>query len=148
MMGRLVGDQDRLFYEFDLDAVVPADHLVRRIYGVLDLSWLHGELAPFYSHTGRASIDPELMMRMLLIGYVFAIRSDEHDATKTMIDRARQRLGLRPRRLPANTAYGAAPILKWLMDRGIEPHIPVWDKGRRAGSSAMSIRKPATTPNR
>ncbi len=45
MMGRLVGDRDHLFYEFDLDAVVPADHLVRRIDGVLDLSWLHCELA-------------------------------------------------------------------------------------------------------
>ena len=56
-----------------------------------------------------------------------ANRSDEHDAAKTMIDRARQRLWLRPRRLAADTAYGAAPILKWLMDRGIEPHIPVWD---------------------
>ncbi len=41
-------------------------------------------------------------------------------------------LGIRPRRLAADTAYGAAPILKWLMDRGIEPHIPVWDKSRRA----------------
>ncbi len=70
-MGRLTGDRDRLFYQFDLDAVVPADHLVRRIGGVLDLNWLHGELAPFYSHTGRPSIDPELMMRMLIIGYVF-----------------------------------------------------------------------------
>ena len=61
-----------------------------------------------------------------------ANRSEEHDAAKTMIDRARQRLGLGPRRLAAETADGAAPILKWLMDRGIEPHIPVWDKSRRA----------------
>ncbi len=305
-MGRLARDRDRLFYQFDLDAVVPADHLVRRIDGVLDLNWLHGELAPFYSHTGRPSIDPELMMRMLIIGYVFAIRSErqlcaevqvnlayrwfcglgledkipdhsvfcrarherfreadtfrlvfervvgtcmaadlvggeafsvdasfikadvnqmkrvpgdrpidwpdrekasravaeflcvldqerdgenkggaewkpakaisltdpqaawvakrktrpifaydanylidnkigvivdaegtranrsaEHDAAKIMIDRAGNRLGLRPRRLAADTAYGAAAVLKWLMDRGIEPHIPVWDKSRR-----------------
>ena len=76
MMGRLAGDRERLFYDFDLDAVVPADHLVRRIDGVLDLSWLHIELAPFYSHTGRPSIDPELMIRMLMVGYVFAIRSE------------------------------------------------------------------------
>ncbi len=75
-MGRLSGDRERLFYEFDLDVVVPGDHLVRRIDGVLDLSWLHGELAPFYSHTGRPSIDPELMIRMLNVGYVFAIRSE------------------------------------------------------------------------
>ncbi len=61
-----------------------------------------------------------------------ANRSAEHDAAKTMIDRARKRLGLRPRRLAADTAYGAASILKWFMDRGIEPPIPVWDKSRRA----------------
>ena len=67
MMGRLSWDQNRLFYEFDLDEVVPAEHLVRRIDRVLDLSWLRGELAPFYSHTGRPSIDPELMMRMLVV---------------------------------------------------------------------------------
>ena len=54
MMGRLVGDRDRLFYEFDLDAVVLGDRLVRRIDGVLDLSWRHGELAAFFrSETGR-----------------------------------------------------------------------------------------------
>ncbi len=67
-MGRLAGDRERLFYEFELDAVAPADHLVRRIDGALDLSWRHGELAPFYSQTGRPSIDPELMMRMPIVG--------------------------------------------------------------------------------
>ena len=61
MMGRLESDQDQFFYSFCLDDVVPADHLVRRIDAVLDLSWLHAELEPYYSHTGRPSIDPELM---------------------------------------------------------------------------------------
>jgi transposase len=56
--------------------VVPSDHLVRQIDPVLDLSWVHKELAPYYSHTGRPSIDPVLMIRMLIIGYVFAIRSE------------------------------------------------------------------------
>ena len=67
-MGRLESGQDQFFYNFCLDDVVPADHLVRRIDAVLDLSWLRSELAPHYSHTGRPSIDPELMMRMLPMG--------------------------------------------------------------------------------
>jgi len=76
MMGRRELGQDQFFYAFDLDKVVPADHLVRQIDGVLDLDWVHRELAPYYSHTGRPSIDPVLMIRMLLVGYVFAIRSE------------------------------------------------------------------------
>jgi transposase len=76
MMGRLDQNQERLFYSFCLDEVVPADHLVRRIAAVLDLSWVHAELTPYYSRIGRPSIDPVLMIRMLLIGYVFAIRSE------------------------------------------------------------------------
>jgi transposase len=76
MMGQLNHDQDQLFYSFRLDEAVPDDHVVRRIAAVLDLSWVHSELAPFYPTMGRPSIDPELMIRMLIIGYVFAIRSE------------------------------------------------------------------------
>src|SRR5262249_54568869 len=76
MMGRLNHDQGQLFYSFHLDEVVPEDHLVRAIAAVLDLSWVHGELAPHYSAIGRPSIDPVLMIRMLIVGYVFAIRSE------------------------------------------------------------------------
>src|SRR5713226_2546463 len=76
MMGRLKHDQEQLFYEFELDEVVPNDHLVREIAGVLDLSWVHAELAPYYSPLGRPSVDPVLMLRMLILGYVFAIRSE------------------------------------------------------------------------
>src|SRR3989449_8021795 len=76
MMGRLNHDQEQLLYSFHLDEAVPHDHLVRKIAAVLDLSWVHSELAPFYSKMGRPSIDPELMIRMLIIGYVFAIRSE------------------------------------------------------------------------
>jgi transposase len=76
MMGRLKQDQGQLFYSFCLDEVVPDDHLVRQIAAVLDLSWVHAELTPYYSRIGRPSIDPVLMIRMLLLGYVFAIRSE------------------------------------------------------------------------
>ena len=76
MMGRLSQDQGRFFYSFCLDEVVPDDHRVREIAGVLDLSWVRAELAPHYSTIGRPSIDPVLMLRMLILGYVFAIRSE------------------------------------------------------------------------
>ena len=76
MMGRLSQDQGKLFYSFCLDDVVPDDHRVREIAGVLDLSWVHAELVPHYSTLGRPSIDPVLMIRMLILGYVFAIRSE------------------------------------------------------------------------
>jgi transposase len=75
-MGTKGGDQDRLFYSFNIDKYVPADHLLRRIDRFLDLSELRRDLEPFYSHTGRPSIDPELMIRMLLVGYCFGIRSE------------------------------------------------------------------------
>ena len=67
MMGRLNHDQGQLFYSFCLDEAVPDDHLVRQIAGVLDLSWVHCELAPYYAKLGRPSIDPVLMIRMLII---------------------------------------------------------------------------------
>src|SRR6266545_5500464 len=76
MMGRSSQDQGQLFYSFNLEEVVPDDHQVRAIARVLDLSWVRAELAPRYSHTGRPSIDPTLMIRMLIVGYVFAIRSE------------------------------------------------------------------------
>ena len=76
MMGRLSHDQERFFYSFHLDEAVPDDHPVREIAAGLDLSWVHSELAPYYSQLGRPSIDPLLMIRMLIVGYVFAIRSE------------------------------------------------------------------------
>ena len=75
-MGRLNHDQGQLFYSFHLDEVVPDDHLVREIAAVLDLSWVHRELAAYYPRLGRPSIDPELMIRMLIVGYAFAVRSE------------------------------------------------------------------------
>jgi transposase len=102
MMGQRKSEQGQLFYSFDLDAVVPGDHLARRIAAVLDLSWLRRELAPHYSHTGRPSIDPELMIRMLVIGYVFAIRSERALCREVQL----------------NLAY------RWFCGLGIEDKIP------------------------
>ena len=88
MMGRRDDSQVQFLYAFDLDKVVPADHLVRQIDGVLDLSWVHRELAPYYSHTGRPSIDPVLMIRMLLVGYVFALRSERRLCSEVQVNLA------------------------------------------------------------
>ena len=76
MMGQLPPDQNVLFYDFCLDKYVPDDHLLRRIDSLLDLSVLRQHFSTFYSHTGRPSVDPELMIRMLLIGYCYGIRSE------------------------------------------------------------------------
>ena len=76
MMGSNDKPQEEFFYSFNLEDVVPEDHLLRSIDRFLDLSDLREHLAPFYSHTGRPSIDPELMIRMLIIGYCLGIRSE------------------------------------------------------------------------
>ena len=76
MMGELPPAQNELFYDFCLEKFVPEDHLLRHIDSLLDLSRLRHHLKPFYSRTGRPSVDPELMVRMLIIGYCFGIRSE------------------------------------------------------------------------
>src|ERR1700730_17570247 len=76
MMGPRQVDQAALFYEFSLERHVPAAHLLRSIDRFLDLSEVRNHLAPFYSSTGRPSIDPELLVRMLLVGYCYGIRSE------------------------------------------------------------------------
>jgi transposase len=76
MMGHQGGAQDKLFYSFHLDDHVPQSHLLRGIDQCLDLSELRAHLAEHYSHTGRPSIDPELMIRMLIVGYCYGIRSE------------------------------------------------------------------------
>lgn len=76
MMGSRQVAQGALFYEFSLEAHVPQDHLIRAIDRFIDLGGIRQHLAPFYSTTGRPSVDPELMIRMLLIGYCFGIRSE------------------------------------------------------------------------
>ena len=78
MMGRQTGDQSQLFYLFNLERRIPAGNLLRRINPVVTriLVELRDKLAPFYSDIGRPSIDPELMIRMLITGYCYGIRSE------------------------------------------------------------------------
>lgn len=102
MMGRRNQGQGQLFYEFRLDEAVPDDHLVRKIGALLDLTWVYSELAPYYSAIGRPSIDPVLMIRMLIIGYVFAIRSERQICREVQV----------------NLAY------RWFCDLGLEDAIP------------------------
>lgn len=102
MMGRVSQDQGQLFYSFNLEEAVPADHLVREIARVLDLSWVRSELAPYYSSMCRPSIDPVLIIRMLVVGYVFAIRSERALCREVQV----------------NLAY------RWFCGLGIEDKIP------------------------
>lgn len=129
MMGRCKSEQGQLFYAFDLDAAVPGDHLARRIAAVLDLSWLRKELAPHYSHTGRPSIDPELMLRMLVIGYVFAIRSERALCREVQL----------------NLAY------RWFCGLGIEDKIPdhsAFTRARNERFREHDIFRQVTSPHR
>jgi len=76
MMGQLPQQQNELFYDFCLDKHIPQDHLLRQMDQFLDFEPFKEHLKPHYSHTGRPSIDPELMIRMLLVGYCYGIRSE------------------------------------------------------------------------
>src|SRR5262249_39908330 len=78
MMGRRGDDQGKLFYEFRLDDRVPKNHLLRRINAFVTaaLADVHEKLDPYYSEIGRPSVDPELMIRMLIIGYCYGLRSE------------------------------------------------------------------------
>jgi transposase len=102
MMGERAGSQDRLFYDFCLEDVVPADHFLRKIDAVLDLTWLRSALAPYYSHLGCPSVCPELMIRMLIVGYCYSIRSE-----RRLCDEVK-----------ANLAY------RWFCRLGLEDKVP------------------------
>ena len=102
MMGRQGQDQAKLFYEFCLEDRVPADHLLRKIDRFVDLSTLRLELTSFYSPIGRPSIDPELMIRMLVVGYCFGIRSERRLCEEVDL----------------NLAY------RWFCRLGLDGHVP------------------------
>ncbi len=76
MMGPRQEARPALFYEFSLEDHVPQDYLLRSIDRFVELSSIRAHLSDFYSHTGRPSVDPELLIRMLLVGYCFGIRSE------------------------------------------------------------------------
>ena len=102
MMGSRQETQAALFYEFCLEDHVPDDHLLRSIDRFVDLSSIRQQLAEFYSSTGRPSIDPELMIRMLVVGYLYGIRSET---------RLCQEVSL-------NLAY------RWFCHLGLDGHVP------------------------
>lgn len=96
MMGQQ-NTPEELFYSFRLEDHVPADHLLRRLDAVLDFDPIRLALAPRYSHTGRPSVDPELMLRMLLVGYAYGIRSERQLCSEVHLNLAYRwfcRLGL------------------------------------------------------
>jgi transposase len=118
MMGRLERDQGQLFCSFCLEEVVPDDHQVRAIAAVLDLSWVYGELSPHYPALGRPSVDPVLMIRMLILGYAFGLRSER----------------LLCREVKVNLAY------RWFCGLSIEDKIPdhsAFSRARNAAAWAM-----------
>lgn len=102
MMGDRLVMQESLFYQFRLDDHVPADHMLRAIDRFVDLEWLRLHLAGFYSATGRPSIDPELMVRMLIVGYCFGIRSERRLCEEVHL----------------NLAY------RWFCRLGLDGHVP------------------------
>ena len=102
MMGRLEPGQERLFHSFRLEDQVPPKHLVRKLDALLDFGPIREQLEPFYSEIGRPSVDPELMIRMLLLGYCYSIRSE-----RQLCEEARY-----------NLAY------KWFCGLGLEERVP------------------------
>ena len=107
MMGERTVMQEALFYGFSLERHVPADHLLRSVDRFVDLSGLREQLRPFYSETGRPSIDPELIIRMLLVGYCFGIRSERRLCEEVHLNLAYRwfcRLGLE-RAVPDHSTF-------------------------------------------
>ena len=120
MMGERQVQQDALFYEFSLERHVPEKHLLRAIDRFVDLSGVRGHLAPFYSETGRPSIDPELLIRMLIVGYCFGIRSE-----RRLCEEVHLNLGYR-----------------WFCRLGLDGDVPdhsTFSKTRTAGSATPTF---------
>ena len=78
MMGHQATGREQLFYSFSMEDHVPEDHLLRGIHRFLDLGSFRQHMEAFYSPIGRPSVDPELMIRMLIVGHCFGIRSERH----------------------------------------------------------------------
>jgi hypothetical protein len=114
MMGRQDRDQGQLFYEFKLDDVILKNHLLRRmnVFVTTVLADLHQQLKPFYSEIGCPSVDPELMIRMLIVGYCYGIRQTPSVRGSHLIEQNRQcdtpKCEYPPKRTPAWTMAAAA----------------------------------------
>jgi len=130
MMGQLPGQQNALFYEFCLEKHIPTDHLLRQIDQFLNFDIIRQHLQDYYSHTGRPSIDPELMIRMLLIGYCYGIRSERRLCEEIRFNLAYRwfcRLGLEDA-VPDHSTFSknrhgrfrAADLLRFVFDRVVQ----------------------------
>lgn len=130
MMGQRATSQDQLFYSFNLDAHVPLSHLLRAIDRCLDLSDLRQHLAAHYSNTGRPSIDPELMIRMLILGYSYGIRSERRLCDEVHLNLAYRwfcRLGLEDA-VPDHSTFSknrhgrfrASGTFRWVFDQVVQ----------------------------
>jgi transposase len=118
MMGERRVMQQALFYGFSVERHVPNDHLLRKIDRFVDLSEVRAHLEPYYSEVGRPSIDPELMIRMLIVGYCFGVRSERRLCEEVHLNLAYRwfcRLGLdgrfrtiRPSRRIATAVFARA----------------------------------------
>ncbi len=115
----------KLGFAFDIQRFLRSvsDHFVRQLAAVLDLGWVSGELSPFYSRTGRPSVDPELLIRMLIVGYVFAIRSERQLCSEVQV----------------NLAY------RWFCGLGIEDRSPLW-RGFSLPRRKDCTKSPSTGP--
>jgi len=116
-MGHRQVEQAALFYEFSLERHVPADHLLRSIDRFVELGELRRELTPFYSTIGRPSIDPELMIRMLIVGYCFGIRSERRLCDEVHL----------------NLAY------RWFCRLGLDGDVPDHSTFSKTGMAASAI---------
>jgi transposase len=117
MMGHQRVEQAALFYEFSLDRHVPADLLLRSIDRFVDLDGLRRDLVAFYSAIGRPSIAPELMIRMLSVGYCFGIRSERRLCEEVYL----------------NLAY------RWFCRLGLDGDVPDIQPSRGTGMAASAI---------
>ena len=118
-MGERRVQQEALFYEFSLERHVPETHLLRHIDRFVELDGLRRELAPFYSEMGRPSIDPELLIRMLIVGYCFGIRSERRLCEEVHL----------------NLAY------RWFCGLGLDGEVPdhsTFSKNRHAASATAT----------
>ena len=139
MMGQQKGNQDRLFYSFNLEDHIPANHLLRAIDRCLDLKDLRAHLEDYYSATGRPSVDPELMIRMLIVGYCYGIRSERRLCDEVHLNLAYRwfcRLGLDDA-VPNHSTFSKnrhgrfreSETFRWLFDEVVQPAWrPAWSK--------------------
>jgi len=162
MMGRQRRDQGRLFYEFRLEDRIPENHLLRRInvFVTVVLADLHKELEPHYSDIGRPSVDPELMIRMLIVGYCYGIRSERRLCQEVALHLAyRCALGRlnAPGRHVLMPVGGDAPGILQLLEHQVlhrHGHSP-WSRSSLAcgleaheESRCLGDPSPSTTPRR